>query len=522
MINSAERPVRVGWAAFARSIVSCHHLLCVYVTLCTVTFQELFKRYRVLAIIALFGLAPLSVKVFFVLARTEVVLPVEPLVGLGAVIVCVQLVGRVRSWKDLVPAHPLDLCVLAHWAWMTMGTMASTMPWVSMKAMLVRTCYLLVFYVGLRRTILSQERTMWWAMRAYALAFVVVVCHVLLRMDGVFTRSAASFAPFPFYNDHTIYAAAAVFILVFLLVDVSRPRPWSTTRVVLLIGAAILSVALVLSFSRAGWICMAAVCCVALLRKFPRTMLFVGAVAALLLTGSTIAYKERWRTLFHGTVDSYSPGAGFGVSLRSMMDIKIDSSNRERLNRWWSAMRMSADRPVLGFGPGTFQFCYHAYQRPEDRTYLTVDTLIPMEAVTRAWSASPNVFVRANPQILFSSGGTAHSEYLLVLAECGWPALILQLAVLVLAFRAGWSKRNEPLVAYALMALVAYAVHGIVNNFLDDPKVAALHFSVLAILSARAAGGRSGSRSHRGQSLPQFVGMVEPQEEKRQREQGRA
>lgn len=440
-------------------------------------------------LVLIFGLAPISVKIFFAGVGTEVVVPVEPLIGIAAIIVVVTMLRSVVRYQDLLPTDPLSWCLLASWVWMVLCIPMSSMPLVSVKATIVRTCYLLVFYVGVRRLLEQGHGQLQKAMWAYVVGFGLVMIHVFVRVGGTLTRSATSFAPFPFYNDHTIYAAAAVFILLFLLtVRVPASKAFRRRGLFLVIGLVL--VALITSFSRAGWLSFAGALLVWLLWSIPRAVTLVGGALGVLLLTAFLVQDDRWRSALHGTVDSYSPEAGFGVSLRSMTDVSKDSSNRERLNRWRSALRMAQEHPVRGFGPGTFQFSYLAYQRPEDRTYLTVDSLIPKHLVTRAWSATPQVYVRANPQVLFSSGGTAHSEYLLVLAESGWPGLMLQLATLVFAVLAGWRSRGDPLVRYALLAVLAYAAHGVVNNFLDDPKIAALYFSAFAILSMSAGRGR--------------------------------
>ncbi|HNR55192.1 MAG TPA: O-antigen ligase family protein [Flavobacteriales bacterium] len=435
--------------------------------------------------VLIFGLAPISVKIFFAGIGTEVVVPVEPLIGIAAIIVVITLFQGVARYQDLLPRDPISWCVFCTWMWMVLCVPMSSMPMVSAKASVVRTCYLLVFYVGVRRMLEQGYGHLHRAMWAYVAGFGLVMIHVFLRVGGTLTRSATSFAPFPFYNDHTIYAAAAVFVLLFLL-TVRIPRSRALMRMGWMLVVGLVLIALITSFSRAGWLSMAGALVVWSLWSMPRVVTYVGGALGVLLITAFLIQDDRWRSALHGTVDSYSPGAGFGVSLRSMTDVSMDSSNRERLNRWRSALRMADARPVAGFGPGTFQFRYLEYQRPEDRTYLTVDSLIPKHLVTRAWSATPHIYVRANPQVLFSSGGTAHSEYLLVLAESGWPGLMLQLATLGFVVFAGWRARGSALVRYALLAVLAYAAHGMVNNFLDDPKIAALYFSAFAILSMTA------------------------------------
>ena len=43
-------------------------------------------------------------------------------------------------------------------------------------------------------------------------------------------------------------------------------------------------------------------------------------------------------------------------------------SNLERINRWQSAFRLFKERPILGWGPGAYQFVYAPYQKAKEKT----------------------------------------------------------------------------------------------------------------------------------------------------------
>ena len=81
-----------------------------------------------------------------------------------------------------------------------------------------------------------------------------------------------------------------------------------------------------------------------------------------------------------------------------MSNITTDASNLERINRWKSALRLFAERPTLGWGPGTYQFEYASYQNYYEKTIISTNS---------------------------GNKGNAHSEYLSILAESGWPGLLV-------------------------------------------------------------------------------------------------
>ena len=74
----------------------------------------------------------------------------------------------------------------------------------------------------------------------------------------------------------------------------------------------------------------------------------------------------------------------------SLSNITTDASNMERINRWKCALKMFKEKPILGWGPSTYQFNYAPYQISSDKTIISTN---------------------------FGDGGNAHSEYLGILSE---------------------------------------------------------------------------------------------------------
>ena len=94
--------------------------------------------------------------------------------------------------------------------------------------------------------------------------------------------------------------------------------------------------------------------------------------------------------------------------VKSISNITTDDSNLERLNRWNAALRMFREKPVFGWGPGTYMFKYAPYQRSTDKTAISTD---------------------------FGDLGNAHSEYIGPLAESGYldrfPLLLIGIVSLI-------------------------------------------------------------------------------------------
>lgn len=131
-----------------------------------------------------------------------------------------------------------------------------------------------------------------------------------------------------------------------------------------------------------------------------------------------------------------------------------DPSLNERLNRWSCAVRMVEERPVVGFGPGTYEESYGLFQHHLEMT---------------AYSS------------LRGDRGDAHSEFFSCLAEQGVLGLMM-VAVLFgatvfsgLRAAAGAEDAAQRWIALGWTAAVASLVAGnLFNAFFEVDRVAPL------------------------------------------------
>ena len=148
----------------------------------------------------------------------------------------------------------------------------------------------------------------------------------------------------------------------------------------------------------------------------------------------------------------------------SMSNITSDASNLERINRWSCAIRMFRERPVFGYGPGTYMFKYAPYQLNKDRTIISTNA---------------------------GDRGNAHSEYLGPLAESGFAGMVtvlmLIITVMYTAFMTYRRLREPRLKGYlsgAIIGLITYYAHGLMNNFLDTDKASVPFWGFTAMIVA--------------------------------------
>lgn len=403
--------------------------------------------------LALFGLLPWSVE-WPVGNSWNLTVPAEPLIALTGFGV---LAALLRSWPIQIPW--LFRVSFAWIAWQALAAAASTMPLVSWKYWLVEAGQWGVFFAGL----FLWPRLWPQLIRIFSYSLAGVAIYVLIHHAFYqFRADQVMLATKPFFPDHTLYGAVLVLALPgSVLLMASRftgvkqmlmPLPEMTDKhaspgisaVVSSVVPAIFVLAICFTFSRAVWLSLLA-------------MIFVGAA---------LYFQKYWRWFLL----VFLLLAGIGLSFRVQIAARLnaDVSSMERLNRYSCAFRMARERPWMGFGPGTFQFQYLPFQRTEEMTRISIT-----EPISRR---GPNNNGR---------GGGAHSEYFQALTETGWPGLLGWLLLVAGCLSAGIHlyRRTGQLYWLALtLSLLSFFLHGLVNNFLHDARVAALVWGQMAVL----------------------------------------
>ncbi|MEO8066730.1 MAG: O-antigen ligase family protein [Flavobacteriales bacterium] len=437
---------------------------------------------------------PLSVKLYFPGSGLELIFPAEPLIAIVLLIGIGSLFSTSArlSWDRRFMLHPLSISVAVYLGVSAIAAAFSTMPMVSAKALMVRTAYIMVFYFAIGSLPFKHGGGATALLRNYALAFLPVVIYSFAnQVEGGLDRASAGFVSYPFFIDHTIYAAALVFVLFLTAAAALRalypPKDVSKACALGCIAIVLLAV-LYLSFCRAAWVSAlfaSLLLAAAVLWRYDRWVAVVGGMLVVL-----VAFGLHSRLPGAGATDSNAYRSGARASILSLTNVTTDPSNLERLNRWSCARRMFLDRPWTGFGPGTYQFNYVGYQLPEEISSLSVTDTAAVNAVVNSMVGNKKMLLRFSPLAIQSSGGTAHSEYLLTLSESGAFVFVAFLAIVLFAFRTGMHTtsrsvtRAERIVPAAIAgALVAYFVHAGFNNFLDDCKIAFPFWASLALLA---------------------------------------
>lgn len=405
-------------------------------------------------------LTPLSINVENIIGGLSISLPVEPML-IGVMIVYFANLILNGHYDRRIATHPISIVIYCMFAWMALTTISSEMPVVSIKFLLSRLWFIVpsfFFCTFLFKDRKNINRFVW----LYMIGLVIVVIYTLVNhARWGFADQPAHWVMTPFYNDHTAYGAALAIFLIMALTYVFMPEVSVKTKMMIAAVVALLSVAMVFSQCRAAWVSLIAalgvLLCVLLKIKFRWLM-----VAAVVLVAVMSAFQNQIiDVLEHNTQDASSD---FVENARSITNISTDASNLERINRWRSAFRLFNERPLLGWGPGTYQFVYAPFQLSYEKTIISTN---------------------------LGDAGNAHSEYIGALAEQGLIGSLLVVALVVTAvytgikaYKKAKNKSVKVLVLGTTLAVISYFVHGMLNNFLDTDKLAVPVWASIAIIAA--------------------------------------
>lgn len=376
-------------------------------------------------------------------------LPTEPLM-VGLLIFFLLKVAQRKIQDRNLLRHPVTLAIAFYLLWMLFTCLTSSMPLVSLKYWISKLWFIVAFY-WFGYALLQQKMSIYRFVLLYGLGFLPVIGYAWWRHSGYgfFDYQAANYVMNPFFKDHTSYGAMLVFFIPALFAMWRNRQLKPVVRMLSLILLAVFSVALVFSYTRAAWLSLVVAVGVAgilwLKIRF-RTVLLMG----LLVVGVIFLFQNQLMERLEKNKQESS--AQLSGHLNSISNVSTDASNVERLNRWSSAVAMFQQKPLLGWGPGTYMFQYAPFQRTDLRTIISTNS---------------------------ADGGNAHSEYLGPLAESGILGFASFLLLVVLILRTGFqvyaraeNKEDRAMVLAVLLGLVSYLVHGFLNNFLDADKAA--------------------------------------------------
>jgi len=333
------------------------------------------------------------------------------------------------------------------------------MPVVSFKYVLTRLWFISVFYFIATQVVYDEKNIVHYIM-AYALGFSIVIAYTLIHHAmSRFSHDTSYLVMQPFFRDHTSYGAALALLIPAMFVVIKRIRNDFSIKFFTLSLLVLLCIALLFSYTRAAWggiFAVTALWVVLKLRIKIKTLITIGLFGIIMIAPfyNDIIYKMSKNNEVSST--------NFLSHVKSISNISSDDSNMERINRWKCALRMFEERPITGFGPGTYMFLYAPFQNSQDKTKISTNA---------------------------GDCGNAHSEYLGLLADAGLFGALSFIALLITVLVIGFNLYNrtkdeltKDTVLFLLLGLITYYLHGFLNDFLDMDKIASLFWGFIAII----------------------------------------
>ncbi len=404
-----------------------------------------------------------------ILGSNRISFPDEILISLMAIISVIHILWEMKFLKKIFKS-PLALISLCYVAILFVTSAFSSMPTISIKFSLIN---ILFIGCGLFSTFMILDRKKWsfqQFLHLLSIPLVLLIIYIIIHFSQYnFSSKAAIEMALPFFKDHTLLSAClCMFIPLYLFYPIIYTNSNIYLKVSAILLAVLLLVIIMISSSRASWLSLVLSLCFYLFIRIKGNMkgliilltIFIGVGY---LFSSSISEK-----LNANSNSSSSEYAGLSEQVLSISNVKSDVSNLERINRWKCAIRMFKDKPIVGFGPGTYQFQYLTYQQQKDKTAISVD----------------NPFNTKQ-----GYGGSAHSEYFLILSEMGILGFITWLGIIFTIFHTFFRiyyksihHQNKYISLSIILSLVTFLSHSFFNNFLNTAKTGLIFWILIGFL----------------------------------------
>jgi len=391
----------------------------------------------------------------------DMFLPTEPLLAGMLFLFLIKLFFD-KSLPIGIVKHPVAIAIYFYLTWMFITTISSTMPLVSIKFFVAKLWFIAAFFF-LATQLFKEQKNFRRYIIFYAAALTIVVIYATIRhlKYGIFDEKIAHWSANPFYKDHTSYGAMLAFfippLIGFTFFKSYAPRARFFFAIILVF----LIIGIIFSYSRAALVSLIGAFGIWVLIKL-RIKFWVIVTGITLVTfvffliGNSLLYELK--------SNKQDASTDLLENVKSISNVSTDASNLERLNRWNCAIKMFLEKPILGWGPGTYMFHYAPFQLSYEKTIISTNE---------------------------GDMGNAHSEYLGPLSEQGFLGTLFLLIILIFttitgvrAIRNTPSKELQMLGLASIVGLYTYYFHGILNNFLDTDKASAPFWGFTAILVA--------------------------------------
>lgn len=356
--------------------------------------------------------------------------------------------------------HPVTLMLAVHFLWIGIAAAGSEHPLISIKFLLAKSWYLAAFIWFPLLTLQNRKHfsLSFIALYISLLGVTLVVLARHFQMDFLFAR--INEAVTPFFRNHVNYSAMIVCLLPVGIAFFRLSKHKGMQRVWILASLFVLLTALFFAFSRGAWLALIIGLFAYLLLQY--RILWQSYIIAICISVGMffwLKHEDRYLEFAHDYQTTVFH-TDFREHITATYNLK-DISTAERFYRWVAAIRMSADYPVTGVGPGSFYFTYKPYAVPLFKTWVS-----------------------DNPE-----RSTVHNYYLLVLVEQGITGVVIFMLLTALFFyyvQRLFTRVQDVFYREVLRAVAVIMSMILVLNLLSDlvetDKIGSLFFTCFALL----------------------------------------
>ena len=386
-------------------------------------------------------------------------LPTEPLMWLITGVALMLFTKNIGSIKIDYFKNPITYLLLLHLAWIFFTCFISLDFTRSLKFFIAKIWYVVPFYflfVGLIKDEKFLKRILYILMWGLLIALI----YVLIRHAQFdFSFKSSNTVVRPIFRNHVSYAAILVVFLPYLLVIRNITTSSFLTKIIP--GIALLFViAIYFSYTRAAIasIGIAVGAYYIIERRLVKATLLSASVITVVLMGFLIHNNNylRFAPQYERTITHHK----FDNLLEATYKLE-DISTMERVYRWVAGVEMVADRPLTGFGPGTFYNFYKSYTVTSFQTYVS-----------------------DNPD---QSG--VHNYFLMTFIEQGLPGFLIFIAlcfaVLIYGeriYHLANQSVDKSMIMSALLSFIIILAMLLINDLVETDKVGSFFFMNIAII----------------------------------------
>lgn len=176
--------------------------------------------------------------------------------------------------------------------------------------------------------------------------------------------------------------------------------------------------------------------------------------------------RLKYLLIFAVLVILLSIGESQSPKFGRLLDFSTRTSSSTRAEIWQTSLLIIKEHPFWGVGLGNFEASY--------REYVPRVAFPPLE------------WLVVKP----------HNLYLALWIEMGILGLASFIWLIIIFFKQGWRKRDNPIVKYALAAMIALLVHGLVDTPYFKNDLSVLFWVIVGVLAVIARSEWSGRRSN--------------------------